>query len=82
MGKTLNEIILMNDNLTGCLPPQIGLLKEVIIFYVSFNNLQGSLPPSIGSMKKVDQLDIAAKSRFVTGLRDPKLAEAQSSRGA
>ena len=43
---------------------QSSRLKEVTVFYVSFNNLQGLLPPSIGSMKKVEQLDVAARSRF------------------
>ena len=47
----LNEIILMNYNLTGCLPLQIGMLKNVTVFDVSFNHLQGSLPYNIGNMK-------------------------------
>ncbi|KAG6741155.1 hypothetical protein POTOM_056644 [Populus tomentosa] len=54
MGKTLNEIILMNDNLTGCLPPKIGMLKKVTVFDISFNHLQGALPSSIGNMKSVE----------------------------
>ncbi|GFZ21635.1 leucine-rich repeat/extensin 1 [Actinidia rufa] len=67
MGKTLNEIILMNDNLTGCLPAsEIGHLKKLTVFDVSFNNLQGSLPSTIGWMKSLEQLDVA-HNRF-TGI--------------
>ncbi|KAI3925839.1 hypothetical protein MKX01_034057 [Papaver californicum] len=59
MANTLNEIILLNDNLTGCIPPEVGLLKEVTVFDVSFNNLQGSLPASISQMKSVEHRDVA-----------------------
>uniref|UniRef100_A0A7N0V2Z3 Cell wall hydroxyproline-rich glycoprotein n=1 Tax=Kalanchoe fedtschenkoi TaxID=63787 RepID=A0A7N0V2Z3_KALFE len=59
MGKTLNEIILMDVNLTDCLPEQISQLKEVTVFDVSFNRLQGSLPKFIGKMKSLEQLNVA-----------------------
>lgn len=59
MDKTLNEIILMNDNLTGCLPVEIGKLGKVTVFDVSFNGLQGPLPDAVGQMKSLEQLDVA-----------------------
>ncbi|KAI4370430.1 hypothetical protein MLD38_018784 [Melastoma candidum] len=55
--KTLNELILLNDNLTGC--GQIGLLDQLTIFDTSFNNISGPLPTSIGRLKSLEQLDVA-----------------------
>ncbi|KAB1223675.1 Leucine-rich repeat extensin-like protein 2 [Morella rubra] len=62
MDKTLNEIILLNDNLTGCLPPEISLLRNLTVFDVSFNHLQGSLPSTIGNMESLEQLDVGHNS--------------------
>ncbi|KAF8401737.1 hypothetical protein HHK36_012683 [Tetracentron sinense] len=59
MGGTLNEIILMNTGLTGCLPPEIGLLKNLTVFDVSFNKLVGPLPETMGKMKSLEQLNVA-----------------------
>uniref|UniRef100_A0A804NS78 Uncharacterized protein n=1 Tax=Zea mays TaxID=4577 RepID=A0A804NS78_MAIZE len=44
MAATLNEIALIDDDLTGCVPPQVGLLRKVTVFDVSGNHLQGPLP--------------------------------------
>ncbi|KAK9098862.1 hypothetical protein Syun_025907 [Stephania yunnanensis] len=59
MGGTLNEIIFMNNGLRSCLPKQIGLLRNVTVFDVSFNELMGSLPSEVGEMKAVEQLNVA-----------------------
>ncbi|GAA0183300.1 hypothetical protein LIER_30734 [Lithospermum erythrorhizon] len=59
MGKTLNEIILMNVGLGACFPQELGALKEVTVFDVSFNNLVGMLPEGIKGMKKLEQLNVA-----------------------
>ncbi|CAL5415318.1 unnamed protein product [Camellia sinensis] len=59
MSRTLNEIILMENGLRSCLPPEIGLLKELTVFDVSFNELMGSLPETIAGMVKVEQLNVA-----------------------
>ncbi|KAH9682517.1 hypothetical protein WN943_028864 [Citrus x changshan-huyou] len=59
MAGTLNEIILANAKLKGCLLKDIGLLNQVTVFDVSFNNLVGSLPESMGNMKSLEQLNVA-----------------------
>ncbi|KAI5649218.1 hypothetical protein M9H77_35223 [Catharanthus roseus] len=59
MAETLNEIILMNVNLGGCLPNELGLLNRVTVFDVSSNNLVGKLPESMGNMKSLEQLNVA-----------------------
>ncbi|KAL0388556.1 UNVERIFIED_CONTAM: hypothetical protein Sradi_2737400 [Sesamum radiatum] len=59
MAKTLNEIILSNAGLSGCLPEEIGSLTKLTVFDVSFNSLVGSLPKSMGNMKSLEQLNVA-----------------------
>ncbi|CAI9273578.1 unnamed protein product [Lactuca saligna] len=59
MGGTLDEIILMNVGLSGCLTPDIGSLKKLTVFDVSYNSLVGMLPESIGEMKSLEQLNVA-----------------------
>ncbi|KAI4342721.1 hypothetical protein MLD38_027311 [Melastoma candidum] len=59
MASTLNQLIIMNAGLTGCLPPDIGALNQLTVFDVSSNNLVGQLPKSIGNMKSLQQLNVA-----------------------
>ncbi|XP_052190557.1 leucine-rich repeat extensin-like protein 6 [Diospyros lotus] len=59
MGGTLNEIVLRNVGLKGCLPPEIGLLKAVRVLDVSSNMVAGKLPESIGGMQSLEELNVA-----------------------
>ncbi|KAI3705102.1 hypothetical protein L1987_75334 [Smallanthus sonchifolius] len=59
MAKTLNELILVNVSLSGCLTPEIGSLKKLTVFDVSYNSLVGMLPESIEEMKSLEQLNVA-----------------------
>ncbi|KAL2324431.1 hypothetical protein Fmac_023489 [Flemingia macrophylla] len=59
MKGTLNEIIITNSGLTGCLPAEIGELEKVTVFDVSFNKLVGEMPESLGRMKSLEQLNVA-----------------------
>ncbi|CAL9173210.1 unnamed protein product [Musa hybrid cultivar] len=58
MSRTLNEIILMNNGLSSCFPPEIGLLRSLTVLDVSFNRLVGPLP-NVGGMVSLEQLDVA-----------------------
>ncbi|XP_074304520.1 leucine-rich repeat extensin-like protein 6 [Silene latifolia] len=58
MRKTLDEVILTNCGLTGCLPKDIGKLSKATVLDVSFNDLTGTLPESIGNMKLLEELDV------------------------
>ncbi|WZZ57338.1 hypothetical protein YC2023_057445 [Brassica napus] len=72
MGKTLNELIFSNDNLTGCLP-QIGNLKKVTVFDVSSNRLRGPLPSSVGNMRSLEELHVA--NNGFTGVIPPSICQ-------
>lgn len=57
--STLVEVLLLNNLLTGCLPYQIGFLKNLTVFDAGGNRLTGPLPCSFGCLKKVEQLNLA-----------------------
>ncbi|KAJ9154275.1 hypothetical protein P3X46_027628 [Hevea brasiliensis] len=59
MAGTLEEIILSNLGLTGCLRQDIGILKGLKVLDLSFNKLCGPLPESIGEMRNLEQLNVA-----------------------
>ncbi|KAI8561274.1 hypothetical protein RHMOL_Rhmol04G0326000 [Rhododendron molle] len=59
MGGTLTEIVLVNMGLKGCLPTEIGLLKEATVFDVSDSMFEGTLPESMGGMSSLEQLNVA-----------------------
>ena len=51
-------VYLMDNNLNGFLPPEIGTLGTRFLD-LSFNNLSGSIPPEMGNMPKLDSLGLA-----------------------
>ena len=58
MAKTLNELVFLNNNLTGCLPEEIGLLTNLNVFDISWNNFIGTLPKGLSGLKQVNTIDI------------------------
>ncbi|XP_013647244.2 leucine-rich repeat extensin-like protein 7 [Brassica napus] len=58
MGKTLNEIILMDNGLQSCLPNDMGLLQNVTVLDISYNSLVGELPESMGQMESLEVLNV------------------------
>ncbi|KAJ9175268.1 hypothetical protein P3X46_013839 [Hevea brasiliensis] len=59
VSSTLTEILLLNNQLTGCIPYELGLLREVVLFDASNNLLTGPLPCSLGCLAKIEQLNLA-----------------------
>lgn len=57
--SALTEVLLLNNQLTGCLPYEIGLLKEAIVFDAGNNQLTGPLPFSLACLESVEQLNFA-----------------------
>ncbi|CAN4114377.1 unnamed protein product [Withania somnifera] len=57
--KTLHEVLFLNNQLTGCLPYEIGLLNKATVFYVSKNQLTGKIPHSFGCLAKMQILNLA-----------------------
>ncbi|KAL8541455.1 hypothetical protein ACS0TY_002645 [Phlomoides rotata] len=58
-GKTLIEILLLNNQLSGCLPCEIGLLKKATLFDASHNFLTGPIPLSFACLGQMDILNLA-----------------------
>ncbi|KAL2318509.1 hypothetical protein Fmac_032385 [Flemingia macrophylla] len=54
---TLTEVLLLNNQLTGCLPYEIGFLEEATVFDVGNNMLTGPLPLSLSCLEKVEVLN-------------------------
>ncbi|KAG8377560.1 hypothetical protein BUALT_Bualt08G0045800 [Buddleja alternifolia] len=57
--SNLTEILLLNNLLTGCLPYELGLLKEAVVFDAGNNRLTGPLPFSLGCLQKLEILNFA-----------------------
>ncbi|GAU29082.1 hypothetical protein TSUD_58480 [Trifolium subterraneum] len=57
--STLVEVLLLNNQLTGCLPYEIGFLNNLELFDAGGNFLTGPIPLSFGCLKKVEQLNLA-----------------------
>ncbi|CAI9262146.1 unnamed protein product [Lactuca saligna] len=55
----LSEVLLLNNMLSGCLPYEIGFLKETVVFDAGNNLLTGPLPFSLGCLKKAEVLNFA-----------------------
>lgn len=57
--NTLREVLFLNNQLSGCLPYGIGLLKKATVFDASQNNLTGPIPHSFGCLEKMQQLNLS-----------------------
>ncbi|KAK8547219.1 hypothetical protein V6N13_097936 [Hibiscus sabdariffa] len=55
----LKEILLLNNQLTGCIPQGVGLFSEMQVFDVSHNSLMGHLPDTISCLSDIEVLNLA-----------------------
>ncbi|KAJ6971390.1 hypothetical protein NC653_032029 [Populus alba x Populus x berolinensis] len=62
--SSLSEVLLSNNQLTGCLPSEVGLLKEAIVFDASNNKLTGPLPVALSCLEKVELLNFSGNQLF------------------
>ncbi|KAJ8767078.1 hypothetical protein K2173_012636 [Erythroxylum novogranatense] len=62
--STLTEILLLNNMLSGCLPYELGLLRQLVLFDASNNQLTGPLPCSLGCLANIQQLNLAQNLLF------------------
>ncbi|CAH8347441.1 unnamed protein product [Eruca vesicaria subsp. sativa] len=62
--STLTEVLFLNNDFTGCIPYEIGLLKGASIIDIGGNKLTGSLPLSLMCLEKVKQLNFAGNLLF------------------
>ncbi|CAN6972836.1 unnamed protein product [Brassica rapa subsp. trilocularis] len=61
---TLTEVLFLNNDFTGCIPYEIGLLKGASVIDISGNKLTGPLPLSLMCLEKVEQLNFAGNLLF------------------
>ncbi|GMJ12845.1 hypothetical protein like AT4G06744 [Hibiscus trionum] len=59
LNSTLIEVLLLNNKLSGCLPYELGFLKELKVFDVESNLLTGPLPCSLSCLEKIELLNFA-----------------------
>lgn len=57
--STLLEVLFLNNQLSGCLPYEIGYLRDITVFDVGTNKLTGPIPLSFGCLSNVEQLNLA-----------------------
>ena len=56
LADSLEELLLFNTSLTGCLPQEIGFLYKLRVLDVSYNKVVGTLPYSIAGLAHLEQL--------------------------
>uniref|UniRef100_A0A5B7BC81 Putative LRR-family protein n=1 Tax=Davidia involucrata TaxID=16924 RepID=A0A5B7BC81_DAVIN len=57
--KTLIEVLFLGNQLSGCLPYEIGFLNKATVFDVGSNQLTGPIPQSFGCLVKMQLLSLA-----------------------
>ncbi len=55
----LTELVLVDNNLTGSIPPELGDLRDLAILRLNGNQLTGIIPSELGNLKKLYFLNLA-----------------------
>ncbi|KAM0960397.1 hypothetical protein ACFX2I_025346 [Malus domestica] len=63
---TLEELLLINTSLSGCLPQEVGFLYKLRVLDVSYNKLVGPIPYSMTGLSHLEQLNLA--HNMLTGI--------------
>ncbi|KAG2241647.1 hypothetical protein Bca4012_015372 [Brassica carinata] len=58
-GSRVREVLLLNNQLTGCIPESIGMFSEIEVFDVSYNSLMGHVPDTISCLSEIEILNLA-----------------------
>jgi hypothetical protein len=56
--NTLEELVLINTSLTGCLPQELGFLYKLRVLDLSSNNLIGPIPYSLAGLSHLEILNL------------------------
>lgn len=56
---TLQEVLLLNNQLSGCLPHELGMLTNAAVIDVGKNQLTGPIPSSFSCLTSIEQLNLA-----------------------
>jgi Leucine-rich repeat (LRR) protein len=55
----ISAVLLQYRNLTGQIPSQLGMLRNLEVLYLSNNSLNGTIPPELGNLSSLRQLQLA-----------------------
>lgn len=56
--NSLEELVLINNNLTGCLPQELGYLYKLRVLDVSSNSIVGPIPYSLAGLAHLELLNL------------------------
>lgn len=62
--KTLVEVLLLRNQLSGCLPCEIGLLERATVFDASTNFLTGPIPKSFACLGRMEVLNLSGNQLY------------------
>lgn len=61
---SLLEVLLLNNQLAGCLPHQLGMLTKAAVIDAGMNQLTGPVPSSFSCLTSVEQLNLAGNRLY------------------
>jgi hypothetical protein len=61
---TLLEVLLLNNQLSGCLPHELGMLHKAAVIDAGMNQLTGPIPSSFSCLSSVEQLNLAGNRLY------------------
>ncbi|XP_047077474.1 uncharacterized protein At4g06744-like [Lolium rigidum] len=64
MQDSLFEVLLLNNQLSGCLPHELGMLTKTSVIDAGMNQLTGPIPSSFSCLSSVEQLNLAGNRLY------------------
>uniref|UniRef100_A0A804NTD7 Leucine-rich repeat (LRR) family protein n=1 Tax=Zea mays TaxID=4577 RepID=A0A804NTD7_MAIZE len=61
---SLFEVLLLNNQLSGCLPHELGMLTKAAVIDAGMNQLTGPIPSSFSCLISVEQLNLAGNRLY------------------
>ena len=61
---SLFELLLLNNQLSGCLPHELGMLHKAAVIDAGMNRLTGPIPSSFSCLSSVEQLNLAGNRLY------------------
>lgn len=70
----VTELNLPDNDLSGSIPPGVGLLTNLAVLDLGFNQLRGNIPPELGNLRALRHLTLAGNTRL-GGTIPPELGD-------
>ncbi|RCV07319.1 hypothetical protein SETIT_1G234500v2 [Setaria italica] len=61
---TLLEVLFLNNQLSGCLPNELGMLHKATVIDAGMNQLTGPIPASFSCLSSVEQLNLGGNRLY------------------